>query len=112
MRKVYQVRGSGAGGYYQGIDLWKGETRYGSGSASIEMMGRIGATEDGEEITEHLAVPVDRVDELIAALSALRDEIVADDMTAANTTREGQNGVPNSVWDRMTEEERRRATGA
>lgn len=79
-RKVYQVRGSGAGGYYQGIDLWRDDERYGSGAAAITLMGRIGVYEDGEPICESMTVPVDRVEDLIEALKALRDEIVAEDM--------------------------------
>jgi len=111
MRKVYQIRGSGAGGYYQGIDLWESEERYGSGARAIDLMGYIGHDDEGNANHEYFTVAVDRVDDLVEALTALRDEIVADEMTAANTSREGQNGVPNAVWDRMSEEDRRRATG-
>ena len=80
-RKVYQIRGSGHAGYYQGIDLWRAGDRYGSGSAGITMMGIVGQDEDGDDQHEFITVPVDRIDDLIDALRALRDEIVADEIT-------------------------------
>lgn len=52
-------------------------------------------------------LPFDGVWHLTTVGRAALDLGYEERVHAANTSREGQNGVPNSVWSRMTEEERK-----
>jgi len=80
VRKVYQIRGSGAAGFGQGFEMWKSETRYGSGSAAIDVCASMPME---EHVVDFMTLPVDRIDEFIEALTTLRDEIVAEEMSEA-----------------------------